>query len=404
MSFPKHIAIRPGKPLLTGILTALSLAMPALAAAQSPIHPPSNPANEMIKEIAEQSVPIVTDTAATAFSILDPIILIYLVPLAMILSVLGWMLARRHPQPPSLSSSAPTLLEIHVPPQLIAQPPLPRTTKTKKSPPPLPHSTTASAERFDSTTESNITPSTTSNTTTEATFSIHPAASRRQCPRCNQFFDAHLNTCQNDACALTSVQSNATTTNTTQDSHDALQRTQCTQCGRRYEDGTRYCYVDGMLLTNDTHDDAKHAAAIKVCRICGQEADIDQEHCPHDNTELTLINPSNLNRLTPAIPLLICSKCRQYAMPGTAFCPNDGELLTPLLNAKFAALPANGFGPRRKLCRKCGTRYSDACPFCSQDGTPLAPISDCERALPTRSRQIRRVFVCFFIDNRKVEN
>lgn len=353
----KHIAIRPGKPLLLASMAALCTGLPALTHAQSPLHP----TNELI----QQSSQLLTQTTASSLSMFDSVIMIYLVPLTMILSVLGWMLLRRRPQTPAISSSAPTLLEIQIPPQLIAQPPRPLTTKTRKSPPPLPSNHTTQPESSDTSTESN--------TTTQAKFAIHPPEPRRQCSHCKQFFDAHLNYCPNNACALPPVQTASATTII--NPKNALQRTQCTQCGRRFEEGTRYCYVDGMPLINDTTEEAAHAEPIKVCRICGQEAAQKHERCPHDNTELTLINPGNLTRITPAIPLLICSKCRQYAMPGTAFCPNDGELLTPLVNAKFAALPASGFGPRRKLCRKCGTRYSDACTFCSQDGTPLTPIN-----------------------------
>ncbi len=356
MSFQKHIFIRPIKPLLTAILAALSLGLPALAVAQSPIHP--------VNDLTNQSAQILTQTTASSLSMFSSVMMIYLVPLVMILSVLGWMLVRRRQQTQPISSPSPTLIKVELPPQLIAQPPMPLTIKPRKSPPPLPISIAPLTETAATTTES---------TTTQATFSIQPATPRRQCHRCDQFFDAHLETCPNDTCSLPHIHTAAATT--VNDPCNALQRTQCIECGRRYEDGTHYCYVDGMPLINDTAEDAEQADALKICRICGQESAYNHERCPHDNTELILINPSNLTRLTPAIPLLICSKCRQYAMPGTAFCPNDGELLTPLVNAKFAALPASGFGPRRKLCRKCGTRYSDACTFCSQDGTPLTPIN-----------------------------
>lgn len=309
--------------------------------------------------------------AASPTTALNPVIMIYLVPLAMILSVLGWMYLRRRQHAPPIPPATHTLLERQTAPQLIAQRPRTFVPKTQKTPPPLPASLQTRTESAEST--QSIETTTEPNPTTRAEFSIQHAAPRRHCTHCKQFFDADLDACPHDGCAP--PHAHPDTANTANNQQRDLHRAQCTQCGRRYEEGTRYCYVDGTFLTNDTPQDAAHAKPLKVCRVCGQEAAQKHERCPHDDTELTLINPGNLTRLTPAIPLLICSKCRQYAMPGTAFCPNDGELLTPLLSARFAALPASGFGPRRKLCRKCGTRFSDACTFCSQDGTPLTPIN-----------------------------
>lgn len=351
---------RPVTLLTLALALCLSLATPAQAQHLTSTNPTEDSAGTLTR--------LLNDSISALFALLDSALMIYLLPLTLILMLLGWSFLRHRKNHARNASAPPESLPPEPPrPSAIQPPPLSESNRIAR-PPALP----SNLARAESIQPQPIAP--TSGNTTEAVFSIQPTTARKQCPRCHRFFDSRLDACPHDACARPTTVQPASTLLLNNHARNAAHRTQCTQCHRRFENGTRYCYVDGAPLIYDTDEDTINARIFKICRICGQEADVGQTICPNDNTELTLINPGNINRITPTIPLLICSKCRQYAMPGTAYCPNDGELLTPLVDARVTALPASGFGPRRKLCRKCGTRYSGACTYCSQDGTLLTDI------------------------------
>ena len=131
----------------------------------------------------------------------------------------------------------------------------------------------------------------------------------------------------------------------------------------------------GMPLVEDTSEAAQDATVFRACETCGWEGEIDQRTCPEDGSELLVVDPSDSTSVAPTIPLLICPRCREYAPPGTAHCPEDGEVLTPLSNIRMTELPRNGIGPRRKICRECGERFSGAADYCPRDGVKLVALN-----------------------------
>lgn len=213
-------------------------------------------------------------------------------------------------------------------------------------------------------------------------FSSDPGPARRTCPCCQRRFHVQVDSCPFDGTPLhpeRAAAANQVPDRSTFDTPIAApsraRRQQCRSCGRRFEADARFCYADGQPLVPDTDEDARYAAPIKVCKSCGFEAGPDVTDCPFDGTTLSTIAADEDSRIAPPIPLLICKRCSKYALPGAAFCPDDGEVLTPVLNARLTALPTTGFGTRRKLCRKCGTRFAHVCTYCAYDGTRLTPIN-----------------------------
>ena len=149
----------------------------------------------------------------------------------------------------------------------------------------------------------------------------------------------------------------------------------CPGCDRRFETGAEFCYHDGVKLVADSEEKVDQAPAFTVCDECGWEGGGDRELCPRDGRELTLVDPSRKDRRSPSIPLLVCPECGEYAPPGVARCPQDESLLTPLEYPHARALPVDGAGPRRKICRECGRRYGDAADYCSDDGHRLKSLN-----------------------------
>lgn len=196
----------------------------------------------------------------------------------------------------------------------------------------------------------------------------------RRCPECRRTFPATIVICPYDSSPLRA----APEPDQRAGRGDAgpLARLMCGGCDRRYEPGVEYCYHDGLPLVADTEDLADKAPRFKACETCGWEGQSsDEAVCPNDGSDLVTVDVSDQETLAPTIPLLVCPQCRQFAPPGKAFCPHDGELLTPLTSVRMTTFPDRGFGPKRKLCQTCGTQYSGAARYCCNDGTKLIDLN-----------------------------
>jgi hypothetical protein len=160
-----------------------------------------------------------------------------------------------------------------------------------------------------------------------------------------------------------------------------LDRMACTGCERRYKAGVDFCYHDGLPLMQDTRESALNAPTFKACESCGWEGEADdQKLCPNDacsdeSNALTDIDPSDSTHVQPTIPMTMCPTCRDFGMPGTAFCPKDGDVFMPVLNMRSTEFPARGFGPRRKVCGACGADHGGHAFYCSNDGTRLVALN-----------------------------
>lgn len=195
----------------------------------------------------------------------------------------------------------------------------------------------------------------------------------RRCPRCHRTFPSSIVVCPVDSVPLEDASSHRGEESLS--SPERLDRMSCTGCERRYAVDAEYCYHDGIPLTRDTRDAAADAPVYRACESCGWEGHTDEMTCPNDGDELIAIDPSDSSSVSPTIPMLVCPECREFAPPGHAHCPDDGTLLTPITNMRVTEFPEGGFGPRRKICKKCGTQFSSAALYCSHDGAKLMPLN-----------------------------
>jgi len=192
------------------------------------------------------------------------------------------------------------------------------------------------------------------------------------CPECGERFGPTVGVCPHDSTPLQKIDRDSTGR---LDDEGVLERQRCPGCGRRYEPGPAYCYHDGMRLRHDTVEKADDAPVFKACETCGWEGQVDGRVCPKDGQELTTIAPSEEERMTPPVPLLVCPECGEFGSPGQTHCPEDETVLTPVSNAHARQLPGVGFGPRRTICRECGQTFSGAARYCSRDGTELVAMN-----------------------------
>ncbi|MFP4599618.1 MAG: hypothetical protein ACLFVJ_15265 [Persicimonas sp.] len=163
--------------------------------------------------------------------------------------------------------------------------------------------------------------------------------------------------------------------NTGRDRAERLDQMACTGCGRRYARRVEFCYFDGLPLDRDTRQKRSEAPSFKACDSCGWEGDSEASACPNDGAELVEVDPTETAPIAPAIPMTVCPKCRHHGAPGQAFCPEDGEVLMPMVSVRLAKSPPRGFGPRRKVCNECGGEFSGHARFCSQDGSKLVALN-----------------------------
>jgi RNA polymerase subunit RPABC4/transcription elongation factor Spt4 len=196
----------------------------------------------------------------------------------------------------------------------------------------------------------------------------------RECPQCKRTFPSSIVVCPFDNAPLKGPNTSKPERRAS-DMSERLDRKVCSGCERRYPEGAEFCYHDGLPLTRDTRDAAAEAPVFKACEACGWEGTTDEMMCPNDGEELLKIDPSDATTVSPTIPLMVCPKCREFAPPGVAHCPDDGELLTPLTNMRVTEFPAGGFGPRRKICKTCGTQFSGQAEYCCHDGSRLLPLN-----------------------------
>lgn len=206
-------------------------------------------------------------------------------------------------------------------------------------------------------------------------FAAHASSVQgRECPKCSRTYPSTILVCPYDSSPLRDRRKKRRRSARASKA-GRLDRQVCSGCDRRYANDVDYCYHDGLPLAQDTRERAHDAPTFKACEECGWEAETDEALCPHDGSELVEIDASDSTRIAPTIPMMICPKCREYGAPGVAFCPNDGELLTPLTNVRMTEFPAHGFGPRRKVCEECGAEHSGHASYCSHDGAQLVALN-----------------------------
>lgn len=191
-----------------------------------------------------------------------------------------------------------------------------------------------------------------------------PASPAHHCPGCGRTFPEMLERCPYDGSALVSA---------TQSAPTGAQRG-CARCGRRFEAGARFCPHDGLALSDELVGKAARAS-FRVCRTCGHEGGPTETQCPHDGEALVPLESASKAGVMPTVPLLRCQRCGRYGAVGQVRCPVDGTLMMPELNVRLTALPPTGFGPRRKICTRCGEAFSTHCDFCCFDGEALVGLN-----------------------------
>lgn len=213
-------------------------------------------------------------------------------------------------------------------------------------------------------------------------FALRTEGPQRECPHCHRRFASWMAICPFDAEPLrepgTSVMTarRVAAKQARASKEDVLPRLRCTTCERRYHQGALHCGHDGGKLVPDLLEDAQEAQARVVCRGCGRDTSQQRGEpsceCKEEHRDVVTLDPASLTER--GLSMSICPSCRVYGSPGQTHCKGDGELLLPESVIDRNAFPVNGFGPRRKLCRKCGGRFSGAFVYCTQDGARLTPI------------------------------
>lgn len=189
----------------------------------------------------------------------------------------------------------------------------------------------------------------------------------RECPTCSRRYDETVVICPYDSTPLRPVGLRAS--RTARPAITGSRRPTCGSCGRRYQSSARYCYHDGARLSASS---PSVVPIVRVCRTCGFETMDEHATCDCDAPEFVEIDPSSSQVEMPTIPMMHCRRCDYRAIGGAmTHCPNDGDLLYPIMNIRRNALPPTGIGPRRKVCTECGRKSSSAAEYCAYDGTKL---------------------------------
>lgn len=206
----------------------------------------------------------------------------------------------------------------------------------------------------------------------EELFFFDESGLSRRCPQCDRSFPSVFEICPFDSTMLREIDG----TGDPEGLARALPRRYCPQCQRRFELTARYCYHDGTSLRRDRVDRLEAAPALKVCRQCGWEsADHLEDICPRDGEPLEVIEPGSLTPVPPAFPFNRCRQCGHLGAADQTTCPVDLTMMLPEFDVRLRALPTAGFGPRRRLCPECGTRFGDHCSHCAFDGAELIDIN-----------------------------
>ncbi|MEZ4462098.1 MAG: hypothetical protein R3E66_20735 [bacterium] len=190
---------------------------------------------------------------------------------------------------------------------------------------------------------------------------------QRECPKCQRTFPESVVVCPHDATKL-SIRGDAR--------HrvkvlDGVRKPTCHSCGRRFEFGAKYCRFDGQRLSGES---VERLAVVWVCRTCGDES-LEEGHECAAGCDVIKIDPSDARVIPPMIPMMICDACHRVASPEVTHCPDDNEVLRPMHNVRGDALAPLGVGPRRRVCKQCGRRYSGAARYCAHDGEKLVPLN-----------------------------
>lgn len=201
-------------------------------------------------------------------------------------------------------------------------------------------------------------------------FATRKSAGDRECPTCKRRFGETTVLCPFDATPLQSVAIRHK--RTTRPAVTGSRRPTCLSCGRRYESAAKYCYHDGAPLSADS---PVEVPIIRACRDCGFETADTHKTCGCDAPDIVEVDPSRSGVQMPTIPMMHCRRCDHVAEPGATVCPEDGEMLYPVMNISLNALPPTGIGPRRKVCEKCGRKFSSSARHCAYDGTKLTHLN-----------------------------
>lgn len=147
----------------------------------------------------------------------------------------------------------------------------------------------------------------------------------------------------------------------------------CPRCERRYDIGATFCPQDGATL-EDFEDRLPllNTASPLVCTECGKEQ-ASGTFCPEDGARLVSRDP-DADGYVP-MPVVVCPRCHREFLHGEGSCPDDGEVLLPVVGRKTGGLPMTGIGPKSKICAECGTRYSSEATFCGKDGSSLVNLN-----------------------------
>lgn len=201
-------------------------------------------------------------------------------------------------------------------------------------------------------------------------FTARKDVGDRECPKCKRRFGETAVLCPFDSTALRPV--GLRHKRTTRPAVTGSRRPTCSSCGRRYESAAKFCYNDGKPLSDNSPDEVP---IVRVCRACGFEAMDSRSTCTCEEPDFMEIDPSRSQIMMPTVPMMHCRRCDHVADGAQTHCPNDGELLYPVMNVSMNALPPTGIGPRRKVCEKCGRKFSSAAHYCAYDGSTLKHLN-----------------------------
>lgn len=213
-------------------------------------------------------------------------------------------------------------------------------------------------------------------------FTTRGEGQQKICPSCKKTYAAWMVICPVDASPL---QNNPSATPPDRRKSPAgrdqgagamqvLTRQRCPACQRRLSQGALFCPHDGKKLLVDTIEDAATARTFTICRRCGLDPERRTTPCAPEGCDVVTLDPSSL-QTTLGMAMTMCPRCHSFGKPGQLHCAHDEELLVPMTAVELNALPHTGYGPRRKLCRKCGTRFGGDYAFCAYDGAELTPLN-----------------------------
>lgn len=194
----------------------------------------------------------------------------------------------------------------------------------------------------------------------------------RRCPKCDRKFPGVFEVCPFDMTRLRPLDGKGP--GKSRPRHP-LPRRHCPQCHRRFGPSAKFCYHDGTKLATDTAEAAERAPSLYVCRSCGLETMDATETCPHDGEPMEHLDPGERGFVSPTIPFHGCRQCGHLGPPSETVCPVDGSMMLPEISARVTELPPTGYGPRRKVCKTCGTLFGAHGKHCAYDGDELLSLN-----------------------------